>query len=181
MWPIPLALSTAAPLLMPSAMAPGEPASTCVEQRRRCPVEPDKGEGERSVERVLLRWDQAPTSTTLDGAGRADLDQLAREFGPLVAGSHSIGGTSTPLPLRIPRIFFSVSAVMNAPITWSKRPLVRKRDAALLEPDPRLPPPLTSSIHVSSSHCRSVPPSIASDRRLHCSRSRSVLQIRHSP
>ena len=34
-----------------------------------------------------------------------------------VAGSHSIGGTSTPSPLRMPRMRFSVSPVMNAPIT----------------------------------------------------------------
>ena len=34
-----------------------------------------------------------------------------------VAGSHSIGGTSTSLPFRVPKICLSVSAVMNAPIT----------------------------------------------------------------
>ncbi len=34
-----------------------------------------------------------------------------------VAGSHSIGGTSTPSPLRMPRMRFSVRAVMKAPIT----------------------------------------------------------------
>ena len=34
-----------------------------------------------------------------------------------VAGSHSIGGTRTASPLRMPRIRFSVRAVMNAPTT----------------------------------------------------------------
>ena len=34
-----------------------------------------------------------------------------------VAGSHSLGGTSTASPLRVPRICLRVRAVMNAPIT----------------------------------------------------------------
>ena len=34
-----------------------------------------------------------------------------------VAGSHSMGGTSTPSRQRMPRIRFSVRAVMNAPTT----------------------------------------------------------------
>lgn len=34
-----------------------------------------------------------------------------------VAGSHSIGGTITLSPLRIPRMRFSVKAVMKAPTT----------------------------------------------------------------
>ena len=43
-----------------------------------------------------------------------------------MAGSHSMGGTSTASPLRIPRIRFSVSAVMKAPTTGPKDRLYGK-------------------------------------------------------
>ncbi len=53
----------------------------------------------------------------LDGAGRADVDEVVGQLLAAVSGSHSSGGHSTRSPLRMPMIRWSASAVMKAPIT----------------------------------------------------------------
>ena len=87
-----------------------------VQQGRGGPVQADECEGEGMVERVLDPRASAthvhdstvpagPTSTNSWGSSAP------------VAGSHSMGGTSTASWQRMPRICFSVRAVMNAPTT----------------------------------------------------------------
>ena len=94
------------------------PGIDCVEQRRGGPVQLHEGEAERPVQRVLDRRLRHP-GPRLDGPAGPTSTKSWASSAP-VAGSHSIGGTRTASPLRIPRIRFSVSAVMNAPTTGPK-------------------------------------------------------------
>jgi hypothetical protein len=100
---------------IPSDIEPGEPASTAwnrgvaAPSRRMKAKAKGRSSGCCSVGSGTQVHDSTvpagPTSTR-SGANSAP-----------VLGSHSIGGTSTPSRQRIPRIRFSVSAVMNAPTT----------------------------------------------------------------
>ncbi len=101
---------------MPSDIASGVPASTACSSGVRGPVEADEREGERMVERVLLRGVGHP-GPRLDRAGRTHLDEFV---GQLSTGGrvplHGWAPARTSLQ-RIPRIRFSVRAVMKAPTT----------------------------------------------------------------
>ena len=100
---------------MPSLMASGEPASTAYSSGVEAPsrVMNAKANG-RSSGCCSVGWGTQVHDWTVP-AGPTSTKSWASSAP--VAGSHSIGGTSTPSPQRIPRIRFSVSAVMNAPVT----------------------------------------------------------------
>ncbi len=100
---------------IPSAMPPGVPASTAcsngvVAPSRRTSAKAKGWSSGCCSDGVTTHVHDStvpagPTSTNSWGSSAP------------VAGSHSMGGTSTASPQRMPRIRFSVRAVMNAPTT----------------------------------------------------------------
>ena len=114
MWPIRLPFHRGA-TLMPSVMAPGEPASTAWSNGVDAPSS-----------RMNANANGRSSGCCSVGSGTQVHDWIV-PAGPTSTSSRAQFGpgrripfhrrTSTPSPLRIPRILFSVSAVMNAPIT----------------------------------------------------------------
>ena len=112
----PRAPASGAPPACPSLMASIDPASTACSSGVVGAVEADEARtrtdgragAARSASATQVHDSTVPAGPTSTKSWASSAP---------VAGSHSIGGTSTASPLRIPRIRCSVSAVMNAPIT----------------------------------------------------------------
>ena len=121
-------LATGAP---PGRPRPSPPASRRPPRAEAgwSPRRGGSGRRRRGAPADAARRGRGPRSTTRRCRPGPPRRSRASNSAP-VAGSHSMGGTRTPSPLRMPRIGFSVRAVMNAPDHRAEGPLVRERDGA---------------------------------------------------